>query len=59
MLEGDGTFDKIRCIICSKINGKDKILDAIDDNLKNNQGWKIALSDLPSLKVKNGEWYRE
>jgi hypothetical protein len=55
--EGDGTFDKVRCIICSKVNGRDKILDAKDDNLKKHQGWKRALSDLPSLKVKKGEWY--
>ena len=59
MFEGDGTFDKVQCIICSKVNGKDKIFDAKDDNLKKHQGWKRALSDLPSLKVKNGEWYWE
>ena len=34
-----------------------KILDAKDDNLKKHQGWKRALSDLPFLKVKKGEWY--
>jgi hypothetical protein len=32
-------------------------LDAKDDNLKKHQGWKRALSDLPSLKVKKWEWY--
>jgi hypothetical protein len=55
--EGDGTFDKVRCIICSKVNGRDKILDAKDDNLKKHQGWKRALIDLPSLKVKKKKWY--
>jgi hypothetical protein len=55
--DGDGTFDKVRCIICSKVNGRDKILDAKDDNLKKHQGWKRALTDLPSLKVKKREWY--
>ena len=55
--KGDGTFDKVRCIICFIVNGKDKILDAKDDNLKKHQGWKRTLNDLPSLKVKKGEWY--
>jgi hypothetical protein len=55
--EGDGTFDKVRCVICSKINGREKILDAKDDNLKKHQEWKKTLTDLPSLKVKKGEWF--
>ena len=38
--EGDGRFEKVRCVICSKINGRDKILDAKDDNLKKHQGGK-------------------
>ena len=54
-LEGDGTFDKVRCIIYFKVNGRDKILDAKDDNLKKHQGWKKTLIDLSSLKVKNCE----
>ena len=55
----DDTFDKVQCIICSKINGKDKILDAKNDNLKKHQRWKRTLSDLHSLKVKKSEWYRD
>jgi hypothetical protein len=55
--EGDGRFEKVRCVICSKINGRDKILDAKDDNLKKHQGWKKCLSDMPAMKLKRGEWY--
>jgi hypothetical protein len=44
-------------MICSKVNGRDKILNAKNDNLKKHQGWKRALNDLPSLKVKKGVWY--
>ena len=55
--EGGGKFEKVRCIICSKINGREKKLDAKDDNLKKHQGWKKALNDIPALKVKKGEWF--
>ena len=55
--EGDGRFEKVRCVICSKINGRDKILDAKDDNLKKHQGWKKCVSDMPNMKLKRGEWY--
>ena len=45
------------CVISSKINGRDKILDAKDDNLKKHQGWKKYLSDMLAMKLKRGEWY--
>lgn len=50
--ECDGKFDKMRCIVCSKINRRDKIVHAKGDNSKKNQGWEKALMDLPTLKVK-------
>lgn len=43
---GAGEFDVVRCKICSKVNGADKILAAKDDNLAKHQGWKKALRDL-------------
>ena len=36
--ERDGIFNKVRCIICSKVNGINKILDAKYDNMKKHQG---------------------
>lgn len=32
-LEGDGFYEKVRCVICLNFNGRDKILDAKDENL--------------------------
>ena len=32
-------------------------MDAKDDNLKKHQGWKRALPNLFSLKVKKGDWF--
>jgi hypothetical protein len=47
-VEDDGKFEKVRCVICSKINGRDKILDAKDDNLKKIRvGKNVSLICLP------------
>ena len=43
----DGKFDKVRCIVCSKINKIDKIIHAKDDNSKKKKKKKPRLGESP------------
>jgi hypothetical protein len=55
---GTGNFEKVKCIVCSRVNGYDLLLDAKDDNLCKHQGWTIAKRDRPSLGKKKGDsWW--
>jgi hypothetical protein len=46
----------VRCIVCFEINGKDKVMDAKDDNLEIPR-LRQALMNMPSLKEKKGDWF--
>jgi hypothetical protein len=53
-----GNFEKVKCIVCSRVNGYDLLLDAKDDNLRKHQGWTTAKRDRPSLRKKKGDsWW--
>lgn len=52
-----GDFDVIRCTVCTKVNGRDYLLDSKSDGLAKHQGWTKVLKDIPSLGVKRNEYY--
>jgi hypothetical protein len=55
---GTCNFEKVKCIVCSRVNGYDLLLDTKDDNLCKLQGWTTAKRDQPSLGKKKGDlWW--
>jgi hypothetical protein len=52
---GHKQLRKVKCIVCSRVNGYDLLLDTKDDNLHKHQGWTTAKRDRPSLGKKEGD----
>jgi hypothetical protein len=47
----------VRCKVCTKVNGRDCILESKCDGLAKHQGWTKALRDIPRLGVKRDQYY--
>ncbi|CAM6101694.1 unnamed protein product [Calypogeia fissa] len=53
--DANGDWTQVRCIVCTQVNGQDKILLAKLDTLCKHAGWKRAMVDI--WTVKRGEVY--
>ena len=52
----DGLFQSVRCVVCSQITGKPKILGPKWDTLVKHSGKRKATKNM-ALGIKKGQWY--
>ena len=52
----DGSIERVKCLLCSTIEGRDKILRAKWDTLTKHSGRRQATRDIPGI-AKKGEYY--
>ena len=52
----DGLYDFVRCLICSDIEHKEKILQPKFDTLKKHGGKRKAKTAIPSRGIRKGQW---
>jgi hypothetical protein len=57
LVREDGEVAQVECKVCTKIDGRPKILQAKVDGLKKHQGRKKALFDLKCYRVNKGKYY--
>jgi hypothetical protein len=49
----------VKCLVYTHIDGRAKTLCLKRDNLNKHTGWYKAAGDMPTLGIKDGEWYRD
>ena len=49
----------VKCLVCTKIEGRLRTLCCKRDNLNKHAGWCKADKDLPQMGVKKGEYWRD
>ena len=54
---GDGIVDRVKCIVCSHVKGREVTMGAKSDTLEKHAGKRQAKSDLPHINVKKDEFY--
>jgi hypothetical protein len=57
--EEDVLVLSVKCLVCTRIDGRPKTLCLKRDNLNKHAGWYKAAGDMHALGVKDGEWYRD
>jgi hypothetical protein len=55
----DGLVLSVKCLVCTRIDGRPKTLCLKGDNLSNHAGWFKAVGDMHAFGVMDGEWYRD
>ncbi len=54
---GGGIVDRVKCIVCSHVKGREVTMGAKSDTLEKHAGKRQAKSDLPHINVKKDEFY--